>query len=1065
MGKLIDRKIELVRTWEDPESPSTIPDLDYHVIYPITLYEAVKKTEDEHATTLAQELDHIYELFDKKQDTITGGAVGTLMSWTTEDGVIGSTPLVKTINDDPTLRSHSNIPTERAVGYALDLKADAAALNEHVNDPYIHMTEDDKVALENAVTAETFEEHTSDTDIHVTAEEKEVWNAKADAGVIDDHLTNTSNPHSVTAHQIGTYTRDEIDSFFETIRSTFFSYKNISFDESSNSASLVDYDETLWNPNYVLSYGDALPTPTDTSLTYFALRPVTDYSSYETQDCMIYVLLPNASSWIEAGLQTMNPGDLVIRYPDTTMCVWIQGRFIMLFSGSSSSDGSDMMWRPVVDSDGVLGWTRSSETTPPDPISIKGKDGSTPVKGVDYFDGAPGLGLPAGGTEADLIVKASDADYDTEWMSFNDFVNRYFEEGGIIEGYISDWNNITNKPEIHDSTGDDATGLMSQAAITSEIESINTRIDNIDEEIGDSSGLGGLKESLDNHLQDFNNPHRTSAASIGAVSTTDFNIHTSNRQNPHGVTAAQLGLGNVNNTSDMDKPVSNLAQAKFDEVQSNVDELNRIINAGELISNVVWDASSMTLTFIFRDASELMVEIPMIDVFKSIEWDADNKQLVIYLPDGSTHAVTINDLITEYTGATSENIQVKVIDGAIKATLLVHSVTGNELVSDLHLDGNPTTATQSTYDNSTHIATTEFVKSLVIDDLTSTDTDRPLSANMGKQLGDRKADIDDVVQMIDDSPLMNTVDNLQSQATDAALSANMGRELNLTKATKVHTSASSSTFGRATEDLFGHVRASSLDPLMDGNAEVGTDDGYYARADHRHPSDVTRQPVVLNNAIEVDGVEYGTVENVLNALNVFINTKESSELPISITITMPDGTTATFTTTNGAINGLNNAKQDQRLSSAIVTDGNEANTVEDAIDVLNDNKQNQTIDTITINGSTYTTVEATLNGLNTHKQNQQLASSITIDGGDYSTVETVLNALNVSLATKQSKTLDAPIEINGTLYSTVADAISALNEYADDNKEAIETYDGQLITLLDDLEFSVNENGELLLTY
>lgn len=32
--------------------------------------------------------------------------------------------------------------------------------------------------------------------------------------------------------------------------------------------------------------------------------------------------------------------------------------------------------------------------------------------------------------------------------------------------------------------------------------------------------------------------------------------HSNNKANPHGVTAAQIGLGNVNNTADADKPVS-----------------------------------------------------------------------------------------------------------------------------------------------------------------------------------------------------------------------------------------------------------------------------------------------------------------------------------------------------------------------------------------------------------------------------------------------------------------------------------------------------------------------------
>ncbi len=40
--------------------------------------------------------------------------------------------------------------------------------------------------------------------------------------------------------------------------------------------------------------------------------------------------------------------------------------------------------------------------------------------------------------------------------------------------------------------------------------------------------------------------------------------HTSNKTNPHGVTKAQVGLGNADNTADMDKPVSTATQAALD---------------------------------------------------------------------------------------------------------------------------------------------------------------------------------------------------------------------------------------------------------------------------------------------------------------------------------------------------------------------------------------------------------------------------------------------------------------------------------------------------------------------
>ncbi len=65
-----------------------------------------------------------------------------------------------------------------------------------------------------------------------------------------------------------------------------------------------------------------------------------------------------------------------------------------------------------------------------------------------------------------------------------------------------------------------------------------------------------------------------------------LNNHTSNKNNPHEVTKAQIGLGNVDNTSDLDKPISIPQQNAIDEAlsQSNyytdvkvaalIDELN-----------------------------------------------------------------------------------------------------------------------------------------------------------------------------------------------------------------------------------------------------------------------------------------------------------------------------------------------------------------------------------------------------------------------------------------------------------------------------------------------------------
>ena len=52
--------------------------------------------------------------------------------------------------------------------------------------------------------------------------------------------------------------------------------------------------------------------------------------------------------------------------------------------------------------------------------------------------------------------------------------------------------------------------------------------------------------------------------SSGGGISKEIAAHIESRDNPHSVTAAQLGLGQVSNTADADKPVSSLQQAALD---------------------------------------------------------------------------------------------------------------------------------------------------------------------------------------------------------------------------------------------------------------------------------------------------------------------------------------------------------------------------------------------------------------------------------------------------------------------------------------------------------------------
>jgi len=63
------------------------------------------------------------------------------------------------------------------------------------------------------------------------------------------------------------------------------------------------------------------------------------------------------------------------------------------------------------------------------------------------------------------------------------------------------------------------------------------------------------------------------------TSELSFNQHLADASNPHQVTKTQVGLGRVDNTSDMDKPISRLTQAAIDDVTTATLDLADTVNA------------------------------------------------------------------------------------------------------------------------------------------------------------------------------------------------------------------------------------------------------------------------------------------------------------------------------------------------------------------------------------------------------------------------------------------------------------------------------------------------------
>lgn len=83
--------------------------------------------------------------------------------------------------------------------------------------------------------------------------------------------------------------------------------------------------------------------------------------------------------------------------------------------------------------------------------------------------------------------------------------------------------------------------------------------------------------------------------SKGKKNADDIAAHKIDYSNPHRVTKVQVGLGNVDNTSDLDKPVSNAAKTEFDSIKTRMNDLenNVSISYQALQGNLVGFASEV----------------------------------------------------------------------------------------------------------------------------------------------------------------------------------------------------------------------------------------------------------------------------------------------------------------------------------------------------------------------------------------------------------------------------------------------------------------------------------------
>lgn len=75
--------------------------------------------------------------------------------------------------------------------------------------------------------------------------------------------------------------------------------------------------------------------------------------------------------------------------------------------------------------------------------------------------------------------------------------------------------------------------------------------------------ISRAKKAEENNATSINNEVARATNAENTLAT-NLSSHTSNKSNPHGVTKTHVGLGNVDNTSDANKPISTATQTALD---------------------------------------------------------------------------------------------------------------------------------------------------------------------------------------------------------------------------------------------------------------------------------------------------------------------------------------------------------------------------------------------------------------------------------------------------------------------------------------------------------------------
>lgn len=168
----------------------------------------------------------------------------------------------------------------------------------------------------------------------------------------------------------------------------------------------------------------------------------------------------------------------------------------------------------------------------------------------------------------------------------------------------------TDKTKVNGAlqTANAGVGVLAAYAIAakkvaiSPTDTINQAIGKLEKALNDLAGDGDgsvaeqIQEAIATLVGGASEGYQTLKELEDAINAVQGNLttHINDKDNPHEVTKVQVGLGNVDNTSDANKPVSTAQQAAIDSAKSTIDAYT--VNGKEIGDNPTINAGDVPIT-------------------------------------------------------------------------------------------------------------------------------------------------------------------------------------------------------------------------------------------------------------------------------------------------------------------------------------------------------------------------------------------------------------------------------------------------------------------------------------